>query len=96
MPFIFQQGDLPKLDIQVDHRSDFAAWQAQWESYLSLSGFTDESAAKQVQALTLCFSCDTLTIVQNLRLNKEQKGSVDAITQAIKLYIDGHINKAVE
>jgi len=38
MPYIFRQGDLPKLDVQVDCGSDFTAWKAQWESYMSLSG----------------------------------------------------------
>ena len=48
MSFTFRQGDLPKLDLQVDRGSDFKAWQTQWESYMSLSGLEKESAAKQV------------------------------------------------
>ena len=96
MSFTFRQGDLPKLDLQVDRGSDFKAWQTQWESYMSLSGLEKESAAKQVQALTLCFSCDTLSIVQNLGLNEEQKGSVEAIIRAIQRYVEGHINETVE
>ena len=96
MPFTFRQGDLPKLDLQVDRGSDFTAWQMQWESYRSLSGLDKESAAKQIQALTLCFSRDTLSIVQNLGLTEEQKGSVDETIHAIKRYIDGHINETVE
>ena len=59
MPFVFQQGDLPRLDLQVDRGSDFAAWQAQWDSYMSLSGLSAESGDKQVQALTLYFSRET-------------------------------------
>ena len=46
MPFTFQQGDLPKLDLQIDRGSDFTVWQTQWESYRSLSGLDKESAAK--------------------------------------------------
>ena len=61
--YTFHQGDLPKLDLQVDCGSDFAAWKLQWESYHSLSGLADQDAAKQVQALTLCFSRDTLSVV---------------------------------
>ena len=68
----------------------------QWESYRSLSGLDKESAAKQIQALTLCFSRDTLSIVQNLGLTEEQKGSMDETIHAIKRYIDGHINETVE
>lgn len=48
----------------------------------------------RVQALTLCFSCDTLTIVQNL--SEDKRKSVNAIIDAIKCYIEGHINESVE
>lgn len=96
MPYVFHQSDLPKLDVQVDRGSDFMAWKAQWESYMSLSGLSAESAEKQVQALTLCFSRDTLSIVQNLGLSDAEKEDVTAIITAIKKYIDGHINESVE
>ena len=96
MSFTFRQGDLPKLDLQIDRGSDFTAWQTQLESYRSLSGLDKESAAKQVQALTLCFSHDTLLIVQNLGLTEEQRGSVDETIRAIKRHVDGHINETVE
>jgi len=52
---------------------------------------TEESAVTKVQALTLCFSCETLTIVDNLSLTLEQKHNVDAIITAIKHHISGHI-----
>jgi len=48
--YVFRQGDLPKLDLQIDRGSDFSAWQTQWDSYMSLSGLSDEPAVKQVQA----------------------------------------------
>ena len=96
MSFTFRQGDLPKLDLQIDRGSDVTAWQTQWESYRSLSGLDKEPAAKQVQALTLCFSRDTLSIVQNLGLTEEQRGSVDETIRAIKRYVDGHTNETVE
>ena len=96
MPFTFRQGDLPKLELQVDRGSDFAAWKAQWASYLSLSGLADEEASKQVQALTLCFFRDTLTIVQNLGLSEEERKCVKSIIDAIQRYIEGHINESVE
>ena len=96
MTFTFRQGDLPKLDIEVDRGSDFVAWQAQWECYLNLSELAKEPMTKQVQALTLCFSRETLTIVQNLGLTEEQRGNVDTIIRTLKRYIDGHVNEMVE
>ena len=63
---------------------------------MSLSGLSDEPAATKVQALTLCFSRETLTIVDNLGLTTEQKGDVNAIIAAIKRHIDGHVNESME
>ena len=71
--YTFQEGDIPKLDLQVDRGLDFTAWCTQWDSYCSLSGLSEERATKQVKAIMLCFSWETLSIVQNLGL-KEQKG----------------------
>ena len=103
MPFVFRLSDLPKLDLQVDRGTDFAAWKTQWASYVSLSGLGDEPTATKVQALTLCFSRETLTIVDNLGLTTEQKGDVNAIIAdvnaiiaAIKRHIDGHVNESME
>ena len=96
MPYTFRQGDLPKLDLQIDCGSDFATWKVQWDSYFSLSGLADKDAAKQVQALILCFSQDTLTIVEKFRLSEDERKSVTAIIAAIKRYIEGHINESVE
>ena len=44
----------------------------------------------------LCFSRETLSIVQNLGLTTKENKSVDTIICAIKQYIDGHINESVE
>ena len=96
MPFTFRLSDLPKLDLQVDRGTDFEAWKTQWTSYLSLSGLAGESAGTKVQALTLCFSRETLTIVDNLGLTPEQKSDVDAIITAIKRHIDGLVNESME
>lgn len=63
MPFTFRQGDLPKLDLQVDFGSDFQAWKRQWQAYFSLSGLDAQPPTKQIQALTLCFSRETVSIV---------------------------------
>ena len=96
MPCVFRQGDLPKLDLQVDRGTDFAAWKTQWDAYISLSGLADEDQQKQVQALMLCFSHVTLLIVQNLGLSETEIKKVDLIIHAIKCYVDGHVNETVE
>ena len=96
MPYIFRQTDLPKLNIQVDQGLDFEAWKEQWTSYCTLSGLAGESAATQIQALTLCLLRETLTIVNNLGLTVEKKQDASAIITAIKHQIDGHINELVE
>ena len=75
MPYVFRPGDLPKLDLQVDRGTDFKAWKYQWDAYVSLSGLSAESAAKQVQALILCFSRETVTVIDNLGLTEEQRGN---------------------
>ena len=93
MPYVFHQGDLPKLDLQVDRGTDFAAWKLQWDSYIS-PGLAGEDAQKQVQALTLCFSRETLSIVQNLGLTEEESRNVESITRAG--YVEGHVNETVE
>ena len=54
----------------MDRGANFVAWKAQWDAYVSLSGLADEDAQKQVQALRLCFSRETLSIVQNLGLTE--------------------------
>ena len=61
MVYVFRQGDLLKLNLQVDCGTDFTAWKAQLEAYRSLSGLDKESQVKQVKALTLRFSCETLS-----------------------------------
>ena len=96
MPFTFRLSNLPKLDLQVDKGMDFEAWKTQRTSYLSLSGLAGESAGTKVQALTLCFSRETLTIVDNLSPTPEQKHDVDAIITAIKRHIDGLVNESME
>jgi len=63
---------------------------------VSLWGLTEESAATKVQELTLCSSCEVLTIVDNLSLTVEKKRIVDTIITAIKYHIDGHINESME
>ena len=59
-----------------------SAWKTQWEAYLSLSGLATQEDAKQVQALTLCFSRETVTIVENLGLSADQRGKVAEIIAA--------------
>ena len=33
MSYAFRQGDLPKLDLQVDRGTDFKAWKSQYTEY---------------------------------------------------------------
>ena len=96
MAYVFRQGDLPKLDLQVDRGTDFKAWKSQWDAYISLSGLDKQSQAKQVQALTLCFSRETVTIVDNLGLTGAQRGNAKEIITGIQRYVEGQINESVE
>ena len=96
MPYTFRQGDLPKLDLTVDRGTDFTAWKSQWQAYFSLSGLENQSTTKQVQALTLCFSRETITIVNNMGLTEEQQSRANDIIAAIELYVQGRINESVE
>ena len=91
MAFVFRQGDLPKLDLQVDRGTDFKAWKSQWEAYTNLSGLITQDAAKQVQALTLCFSRETVTIIDNLGLTAAQRGKVQDIVVAMEHYVNGQL-----
>ena len=34
MSYVFQQEDLPRLDLQVDSGTDFTTWKAQWDAYV--------------------------------------------------------------
>ena len=96
MTYVFRQGDLPKLDLQVDRGTDFAAWRSQWDAYFCLSGLDSQPAAKQIQALTLCLSRETVTIVDNLGLTVEQRGKVKDVITAIEQYVKGQTNETVE
>ena len=96
MAYVFRQGDLPKLDLQIDRGTDFAAWRAQWEAYATLSGLDKEAPDRQVKALTLCFSRETLTVVDNLGLSEDQRGKATKIIDAIQRYVEGHVNESVE
>ncbi len=88
MAYAFRPGDLPKLDLQVDRGTDFKAWKSQWEAYLSLLGLGAQAQSKQVQALTLCLSRETVTIVGNLGLTDVQRGDSGEIVQR---YVEGQI-----
>ena len=96
MAFTFRQGDLPKLDLQVDRGTDFQAWKQQWQAYFSLSGLDKQPETKQAQALTLCFSRETVSIVDNLGLSVAQRGSVANTIAAIERYVKGQVNETVE
>ena len=76
----------------MDCGTDFVAWKAQWDAYINLSGLADEDSQKQVQALTLCFSHEMLSI----GLTKTESKKVDSIIRTIKCYVDGDVNETVE
>ena len=80
----------------MDCGSNVAAWKLQWDSYCSLSGLANQDTAQQVEALTLCFSRDTLSVVQNFGLTDKERPSEDSIVSTIKRYIVGHVNQMVE
>ena len=93
--YTFRLSDLPKLDLQVDRGTDVTAWHLQWRSYCNLSGLAGQEASKKVEALSLCFSREKLSIVQNLGLTTEQRNDVSQIIEAPQCYVDGHLNKTV-
>jgi len=86
MPYVFRLSDLPKLDLQIDRGTDFTAWRLQWDSYSNLSGSINQPAAKQVQALSFCFSREPLAIVQNLNLDNAARGDAAQVIQALQRY----------
>ena len=96
--FMFRAGGLPKLDlhVQLDRGADFKAWKTQWKVHLDISGLAEQEAAKQVKALTLCFSRETVKAVENLGLTDEQRNDVKTIVKAIQRYVEGHQNESVE
>ena len=50
----------------------------------------------RVQALTLCFSRETVSVVNNLGLSADDRNGVNAIISEIKRHVDGHINESME
>ena len=96
MPYTFRSGDLPRLELDTDRGTDFLAWKEQWEAYRTLSGLNGEVAATQVQALKLCFSRETLTVVNNLGLTAVQAASQEQTITALQQHVEGLINESLE
>ena len=95
--YTFHQGDLLKLDLTVDRGTDIVAWHIQWESYCFLSGLANEDMAKQVKALKLCLSRETLQHhIQFGAISEAQMKKLSAIIDALQKYVDGHVNEAME
>ena len=82
--YTFWQSDLPKLDVQIDRGTDFTAWRMQWEVHGSLLGLDQQVAAKQVKAL---MARETLAVVQNLGLTKDQMKDLAEIIVALQRYV---------
>ena len=59
-------------------------------------GLANEEALKQVEALSLCFLRETLSIIQNLGLTDEERKNMTVIIEALQSYVDGHLNETVE
>ena len=95
MAYVFRPEDLLKLDPQVDWGSSFKAWRAEWDMCTSLLGLAKQELVKQVQALTICFSRETVTKVDNLGLTAARQ-DVTRIVAAISQYVEGQINESVE
>ena len=91
--YVFRTSDLPKLDLDTDRGTDFQAWHQQWLAYRSLSSLSAEPAAKQVQALQLCFSRETLNVVDNLGLTTEDQALIIA---TLKRHVEGRVNETIE
>ena len=66
------------------------------QSYCSLSGLARETALKQVEALSLCFSRETLSVVQNLGLTNDERNNVMAIIEVLQASVGSHLNETVE
>ena len=49
-----------------------------------------------MQALTLCLSRETVTIVENLGLSEAQRGNAGEIVKAMGMYVTGQLNESVE
>jgi hypothetical protein len=79
-----------------DRGTNYKAWRTQWEAYLSLSSLDKEDQPKQVLALTLSFSRETITIVENLGHTGEQRVNAGHVVDAISLYVAGQLNESVE
>ena len=77
-------SDLPKLDLKTDRGTEIHAWPQRWPAYRSLLGLGGESAAKQLQALQLCFSRETLNLVENLGLTVTKRKDQAQIIVALK------------
>ena len=83
MPFTFRHSDIPKLDLDVDHGSNFKAWLEEWLAYIAVSGLSEENGDTKYHVLRLAFSRETASVVDNLGLSEEDKKKIDKIIQCI-------------
>ena len=85
MLYVFRQGDLPKLDLQVDRGTDFTAWKAQWEAYRRLSGL-DKNPTSNRWKCSPCVSTTRhwLLSTTSIGFTAEQRGSVPSIVEPMQ------------
>lgn len=85
MMYTYPTSDLAKLDLDTDRGTDFQACYQHRLAYHSILGLSGESADRLVQAFQLCFSRETLNIVDNLGLTNAQKKDKTHIIAALKM-----------
>ena len=95
MPCTYRQGDLPKLDLPKERdlsldmaiskrREQEAVRKLRLIPPLTLISFNSHPSASQQQSrYSLCFSRGTVTVVDNLGLSEEQRGSANDIVAGL-------------
>ena len=60
-----------------------------WDAYATLSWLDKEVSDKQIK--TICFSRETLTVVDNLGILEEPRGKAAQIINAIHRYVESGV-----
>ena len=94
--FTFKRSDTPRLDLNVNHGSNFKAWLKEWTAYHAVLGLNEQDGETQYHVLRLTFLRDTATVIDNLGLPAEDRKKIDKIIQALRDHMRGAINETVE